>query len=112
MKYYNIEKIFKDFKLTNITNKEFNEASKKANFLGKLGKDFILLLNILKDYWNNKFYISKKDLAIIIGVILYVALPLDLIPDVPGPGYFDDITVVSIAMIKLRHLINDYKNRR
>lgn len=108
--YGDKEEIFEKLQKSEINKDEVKKAEKKASFLGKLTNDFLLLIRMLKDYWNGEFYISKMDLVIIIGAISYVALPLDAIPDfVPILGYGDDIGVVTIAMKKLKNLIDEYK---
>jgi uncharacterized membrane protein YkvA (DUF1232 family) len=37
-------------------------------------------------------------LVIVLGVIAYCIWPLDLIPDVPGVGWIDDIAVVVAGL--------------
>lgn len=118
MKFYNNtnndkEKIFEKLQNEEINDKDLKKAEKKANLLGKLTNDFMLLISMLKDYWNGDFEISNTDLAIIIGAISYVILPLDAIPDfIPAIGYGDDIGIISIAISKLNNLINEYKRRK
>lgn len=106
--------MYEKMKKNNYSEKEqkqkVEEAEKKASNLGKVSKNFLLMLEMIKDYWNGEFEISKLELAIMIGAIAYVALPLDVVPDfIPIAGFADDISVVGIAISNLNDLINRYK---
>ena len=56
-----------------------------------------LLLGLLKDA-----RVSKSDKAILAGIIMYVIVPLDVIPDfVPFIGQVDDAYLLAISMLRL-----------
>lgn len=54
---------------------------------------------------------------IALGLVLYLAMPLDLIPDfIPVLGYLDDILIVGIGAVLLlrsipRHIIEEHMGR-
>ncbi|HWN99796.1 MAG TPA: DUF1232 domain-containing protein [Blastocatellia bacterium] len=56
-----------------------------------------LLLALLKDP-----RVSKSDKAILAGIIMYVIVPLDIIPDfVPFIGQVDDAYLLAISILRL-----------
>jgi uncharacterized membrane protein YkvA (DUF1232 family) len=56
-----------------------------------------LLLGLLKDA-----RVSKSDKAILAGIIMYVIVPLDIIPDfVPFIGQVDDAYLLAISILRL-----------
>jgi uncharacterized membrane protein YkvA (DUF1232 family) len=57
----------------------------------------ILLLKLLRDE-----RVSRADKAILAGVILYVIVPVDVIPDfIPFIGQIDDSYLVAISVLRL-----------
>lgn len=104
------KKKFEKFSLKDVSQKDFERAEKKSKNLGKEMENFNLLLEMLKDSWSGTYKLNKVSLAIIAGALLYVASPLDVIPDfIPIIGWIDDITIVAYAMTKLKGVIEDYK---
>lgn len=56
-----------------------------------------LLLGLLKDA-----RVSKSDKAILAGIIMYVIVPLDIIPDfIPFIGQVDDAYLLAISILRL-----------
>jgi len=56
-----------------------------------------LLLGLLKDP-----RVSKSDKAILAGIIMYVIVPLDVIPDfIPFIGQVDDAYLLAISILRL-----------
>ncbi len=103
-------KRFEKYQTKELDMKTYEKAERKANKLGEQMSNFKLLLSMVADNWNGVFKIPKLDLAIIIGAIIYVASPIDAIPDFfPFLGWLDDISIVSIAVIKLADIIEKYK---
>lgn len=46
--------------------------------------------------------VSKTDKALVAGVLVYAALPADLIPDwIPGLGEMEDLLLVALALSRL-----------
>lgn len=49
----------------------------------------------------------------ILGALGYLILPLDLVPDIlPGAGFVDDLTVMSLVLAKLDNLVTDEIRQR
>lgn len=70
-------------------------------------QNFRLLLDMLKD---PDFKLSKKHLTLIAGALVYVAMPIDLIPDfLPGAGWVDDLALISYVVYLLSDEVTRYK---
>ncbi|HET8837420.1 MAG TPA: YkvA family protein [Flavobacteriaceae bacterium] len=88
--------------LTDVLDSE-EEINKKLAHTGmlekytELGK---LMLNMLKDYRKGIYkQVPWFTVASVIFTLLYILNPFDIIPDfIPGLGYIDDLTVLTIAM--------------
>jgi uncharacterized membrane protein YkvA (DUF1232 family) len=69
----------------------------------------VLLLKLLRDE-----RVSRADKAILAGVILYVIVPVDVIPDfIPFIGQIDDSYLVAISVLRLlnrteRRVVNQH----
>ena len=47
--------------------------------------------------------------VVIIAAVIYVVSPLDAIPDsIPGIGFLDDATVLSLALKRTRNDLDDF----
>ena len=116
-----------DFKrYTNYKKSErvYNDPSKINSLLNKLTKVFHLIKNsnllsegkilysLLKDYKNGSYReISKKSMLIIIGGLLYLVNPADVIPDfVPLIGFLDDATLIGLIFKQLNEELTKYKS--
>ncbi|GAB2779277.1 YkvA family protein [Salinimicrobium soli] len=60
---------------------------------------------LLKDYWTGEYKeVPWKTIAAVGGALLYVWMPLDLIPDfIPIAGFLDDAGVIAACLT----LVND-----
>lgn len=83
----------------------------KEGPLGRLVDDGQLLLALVKDYWRREYrHIPYWTLAAVTFTLLYVANPLDLVPDVlPGVGLIDDAAVLSVCLLMIEQDLHDYK---
>jgi uncharacterized membrane protein YkvA (DUF1232 family) len=71
--------------------------SRMSNFLMFLPNMFTLLGRLLKD---NRVPLAEK--ALFAAAVVYVIMPLDLIPDVfPFIGQVDDIYLVALSLLRL-----------
>lgn len=60
------------------------------------------MFGLIRDYWSGEYrQVPWKTIAAVVGALLYVLMPFDLIPDfIPIAGYLDDAGVVA-ACLKL-----------
>lgn len=100
-----------DFERDNISQEELNRAKSKANFLGDLVDDFLLVIRMLESVViKGEYSINPVDLAKLIGAVVYVVFPFDLVPDIMlGIGYVDDISMFGMVLASLSNIIADYK---
>ena len=80
-----------------------DEIEKKFNPSGPLGKfigDLQILFSLVNDYRKGKYRkVPWTSIAAIVGALLYVFSPIDLIPDfIPAIGLMDDATVVALCL--------------
>ncbi|MGL4986604.1 MAG: YkvA family protein [Treponemataceae bacterium] len=100
---------FEQFKSERIDAEQLKDAEEKSSMLGDLGKDFLTMIDLVKDSFAGNFEVKASDIAILIGAIIYVISPIDAIPDIiPGLGWVDDIAVVGFVLAQLKSLINRY----
>lgn len=62
--------------------------------------------------WAKRSYagVSWTALALMVGALCYFLLPTDLLPDVvPGVGFVDDVTVISMAVDAVRSEIDRFR---
>ncbi len=93
-----------------------HEEEIRGRFLGKgpLGKfveEIILAIALVKDYATGKYRkLPYWAIGAIVFMLLYVANPVDLIPDfLIGVGQIDDLIVVAICLLMVRQEIHEYK---
>ena len=69
------------------------------------------MLRLIRAYYRGEYRSVKiANLVLIIGAIIYVLDPWDLIPDwIPGLGFVDDATVLAFAVQKTRETLEDFK---
>lgn len=66
-----------------------------------LGRQILLLYDMLKAWWRDEIAIPWKTAAAITAALLYFINPFDIVPDfIPVVGYLDDVVVVG-ACLKL-----------
>ncbi len=66
-----------------------------------LGRQILLLYDMLKAWWRKEFDVPWKTAAAITAALLYFINPFDIVPDfLPVVGYLDDVVVVG-ACLKL-----------
>ncbi len=74
-----------------------------------------LLSSLVMDYLTNDYRenITTKIVAQIIGVLLYLVMPMDLIFDgIPLVGFSDDLIVLTKVLDSVLEEMEEYKNWR
>lgn len=68
------------------------------------------MLRLIRAYYRGEYRaISVTNLVMIIGAIIYVLNPWDLIPDwIPTLGFVDDATILAFAVQKTREARDDF----
>jgi len=72
--------------------------------LGKFASDFMLLLALVRAYWNKSYRdVPYWTIAAVVAALIYVINPFDMIPDaIPFIGYVDDAAVVAACIALVR----------
>lgn len=88
-------------------------AKKKAEGnkqLSELWQDLKLLLELIKDWMKGEYKeLAKSTVLLIIGSLIYLVSPIDLIPDFLIGGFIDDIAVLGYVIKKISDELNAYK---
>src|SRR5438128_9511062 len=93
----------------------FKEAAKKVPTIPKepfkdLWAYFQAMLRLIRAYYGRDYRnISMQNLVMIVGAIIYILNPFDLIPDwIAGLGFADDAVVLAFAVRQTRQTLDDF----
>ena len=80
-------------------NEEKIKGFSQNNTLSKFAEDISLYFKMLKDFFEKKYTkIPTSIIAAIIGTLLYVLNPVDLIPDfIPVVGFLTKLISISLS---------------
>lgn len=69
------------------------------------------MMELIKDYWNGDYTgVPWKTVAAVAGALLYVLMPLDLVPDfIPVVGLLDDAGVIAACLTLVNDDLVDYE---
>ncbi|MCR4734858.1 MAG: DUF1232 domain-containing protein [Treponema sp.] len=86
-------------KLKNVNLKKFTEAVK-------------LFFSMIKDFFTKKYTeVPVGTIMAIVGSLLYVFLPVDVIPDfIPVAGYLDDAAMLALCLKFVKSDLDKYKD--
>lgn len=92
-------------------NKEKIEKIAENDTLHKYLDDIKLYFKMLGDVFTGKYKkVPVGTIAAIIGTLLYVLSPVDLIPDfIPVVGYLDDAAILALCLNFTRYDVEEYK---
>lgn len=106
----NTNRFFKLFQTGIISFKNLKKAEDLSLNLDLYSNDLKLILSLIKDSLSGKFELSKKELSVFIGAVIYFITPLDAIPDfIPVTGWLDDGAVIAYVIKNSLHTLNRYK---
>ena len=82
--------------------------------LHKYLNDIKLYFQMLGDVFTGKYKkVPVGTIAAIVGTLLYVLSPVDLIPDfIPAVGYLDDAAMLALCLNFTRFDVEEYKKNR
>ena len=72
----------------------------------------ILFLKMLRDYISGKYRdVPVRTIAAIVGALVYLLCPADMIPDfIPGIGYIDDAGVLAACIRMVKYDLDKYQD--
>ena len=97
--------------VSGILEKEEDILNKAHGPLEKFVKNIKLLFSVVKDYANGSYReISWTTIAAIIGTLIYIFSPIDLIPDIiPVLGLTDDAAVLALCLSSIASNLKKYE---
>lgn len=86
---------------------KFRNNESMSGYLAKAKSMF----SLIRDYWNGNYReVPWKTIAAVVGALLYVLMPLDLIPDfIPVAGFLDDAGVIAACLALVSDDLVDYE---
>ncbi|HEV3244219.1 MAG TPA: YkvA family protein [Chthoniobacterales bacterium] len=71
---------------------------------------FLAMLRLIRAYSRREYRnVSMQNLVMIVGAIIYILNPFDLIPDwIAGLGFADDAVVLAFAVRQTRQTLDDF----
>ena len=115
-----VNKKFASFKNKEYSEEFMNDVFEKEEAINKrmasdklkeFAQDVKLFFCMLKDFFTQKYTdVPLGTIMSIAGTLLYVFLPVDVIPDfIPGIGYIDDAAMIALCIKMLKSDIDKYK---
>lgn len=95
-----------------IINKSMNIAFKlRGGPLAQVWEDLQLLFSLMKDYSSGEYReIPIGSVVVILGALIYLINPIDLIPDiVPVLGNIDDVFIIGLVLSQVHSDLQAYK---
>jgi uncharacterized membrane protein YkvA (DUF1232 family) len=93
----------------------FKEAVKMAPTIPRerfkdLWAYFQAMLRLIRAYYRREYRnVPTQSLVMIVGAIIYILNPFDLIPDwIVGLGFADDAVVLAFAVRRTRETLDDF----
>ncbi len=78
-----------------------------------MAKQATLVYEMLKSWWKGEIDLPWKTVAAMTVSLLYLASPIDLLPDFfPIAGYLDDLFIVAVAMELVQDELKDFAEKK
>ena len=83
----------------------------RFGLLARLFQNLRLLVPLIKDYWKGNYRdVSIKSIVIFAVALIYIIIPIDLIPDyLIGLGQIDDAAILGFSLYFLEKELRKYK---
>ena len=82
------------------------------NGLSGVKENLLLMKDYLYDVTTGKYKdYDVKKLMVIIGAVIYVVTPFDILPDFIPPGLIDDLSIVAWALKEASDELEKYKQK-
>ena len=82
------------------------------NGLSGVKENLLLMKDYLYDVTTGKYKdYDVKKLMVIVGAVIYVVTPFDILPDFIPPGLIDDLSIVAWALKEASAELEKYKQK-
>ena len=82
------------------------------NGLSSVKENLLLMKDYLYDVTTGKYKdYDVKKLMVIVGAVIYVVTPFDILPDFIPPGLIDDLSIVAWALKEASAELENYKQK-
>ena len=116
-----INKKFESFKNKEYSEDILNDVFEKeeainekmdAEKLKAFADDVKIFFSMLKDFFTKKYTdVPVGTIMSLAGTLLYIFLPIDIIPDfIPGIGFIDDAAMIALCIRMAKLDIDKYKS--
>lgn len=103
----------RDEDIERVINEEenINKKLKDNSHLERFFTDIQLFLGLVRDYYKGDYrQVPYKTIAAIVAGLLYIANPIDIIPDfIPLIGYIDDAVVIGFCLKLVESDLEKYR---
>ena len=73
-------------------------------------EDVSIMVQLVKDRARGDYKdLSKNSIILVVSALLYLVIPLDVIPDFLPLGFIDDMAVIAFVMKKMSSEMDKYK---
>ena len=115
-----VNKKFESFKNKEYSEEFMNDVFEKEDAINKkmnaeklkaFTEDVKLFFSMLKDFFTKKYTdVPVATIMSVASTLLYVFLPIDIIPDfIPGIGFIDDAAMIALCLRMAKLDIEKYK---
>ncbi len=115
-----INKKFESFKNKEYSEDFLNDVFEKEEAINKkmdaeklkvFADDIKIFFSMLKDFFTKKYTdVPVGTIMSLAGTLLYIFLPIDIIPDfIPGIGFIDDAAMIALCIRMAKLDIEKYK---
>ena len=82
------------------------------NGLSSVKENLLLMKDYLYDVTTGRYKdYDVKKLLVIVGAVIYVVTPFDILPDFIPPGLIDDLSIVAWALKEASDELEKYKQK-
>ena len=98
-------------KMRKLAEESSSKAGGKAGPFAEVIGELKTMVRLVTAYAKGDYRdISAETLLLVVGALIYVVSPIDLIPDaIPGVGLLDDVAVVTWVVGRVRRELDDFR---
>lgn len=99
------------FRVLLLIRQAYDRMLSHSNVFAAVWKDLQTMLRLLLRWVDQSYrHVSWTPLVLIVGAVIYLVTPVDLLPDTLGAlGFMDDATVISTVVRRIRDELNQFR---